>query len=593
MRRQKAFTLVELVMTIAIVGIMAGAFVSLFVPQIQLFLYLPTNLRVQEASSLMMETMVNGKMTVVQIGLNRVATFVPGLKYAEPAAATGKLVNLTGITYADPTEVRYNYFDAKRATHTARLFLNANTSAMVRLVDTETETDLKIISSNGARSTGGIRIQPVPGSTGIFKYYQQNDSELTTTPLSAADLNNVSRIDIAFVADTGGSDINSYQSSNLKRSSVSIKRRFYPEPGEWEFQFAKRNAVDTLPDLYAIKKHDGGTTAGSANTEVHIFDAADTGSGNFGAETSSTASNLGESGDHFDFFIADCGNASSRTPDGTQDLVAIQKILNSSGRVELRAYNGTNFAAAPMVNVQIGNGATDRRLLNGVEEYEFGMGNYRARGAAVDATNTQDLFVALLVSGKVNVRVFNGVGNYTAWFASSGDGPYITTIPTIDSTTNLWSYWKFLFVNWNADTYVDMVAIHKKRTASGFVEVTVLDGQPRSTSSTGTPTGNGTTSSTGTLRFQGILTNFSVTVPAQTIIPAVTGNNLDFRVADWNNDGTPDLICVQRNQTVSGSTVVRILSGIPSLVGTNQVLDNVLLQTGTAMPEVDNGKSLP
>ena len=564
MRRKKGFTLVELIMTIAIVGVMAGAFVSLFVPQLQLFLYLPTNLRVQEASSLLMEAMVNGKMTVVDIGGTRRATFVPGLKYAEPATATGKLVNLTGITYADPDEVQYTYFDAKRGMYTVRIFLNLTSNSIVRLVDTEVQSDLKVISSNGARGTGGVRIRTGEnngaGVASIFRYYRQDGTEMTGV-LTAANRNDINRIDIAFVADTGGGAISNYQASVVKRTSVSIKRRFFPEPGEWEFQFADRNG-DARPDLFAIKKHDGGTAAGSADTELHVYNGP-----NFGVENFNANIGSGESGDHFDFLVVDCDGT------GHAGLVRIQKIL--AGNVQL--FDGCNGSGV------IGSAAPTGPLPDGVDTYKFGMALYRANGAAApDAT--QDLFVALVVKGKTRVQVYSGDSVYTNWFSSTGNGYFVTSMATINATTNLWSDWDFFFVNWNPppavpnDNYVDMVAIHKKRTSSGFVEIIIFDGQARKSAT-------GALLSTGKFRFGKTLPG-----PARTIIPAITGNNLDFKIADWNNDGTPDLFCVQRNQTTSGSTVVRVLSGIPD--GSN-ILSNILLQTDTAMPEVDSGKSLP
>ena len=57
-----------------------------------------------------------------------------------------------------------------------------------------------------------------------------------------------------------------------------------------------------------------------------------------------------------------------------------------------------------------------------------------------------------------------------------------------------------------------------------------------------------------------------------------TGDNWEFLLGDYNNNGTLDLYCIKKNNTETNSTEVHILNG-------NDNFQYFLLQTGTALQE--------
>lgn len=569
-RRSNGFTLIELVMTLVIVSVMASAFVSLFVPQIQLFLTLPATLRVQDAAEEMMCTIIEG---------HRRGNLARGIRFAEALpSSVAKLSAVNGITYADPDEIRYTYHDSNRVSHAVRFYLDTNNNSMVRLVDNEAYSVLRIISSGGVRGTGGIQIFPGgangDGNDAIFRYFRADGTELTgfaNSVIPTANLSEINRVDIAYRANTGGSQISSYQSEVLKRSSVNVKRTFFPEPGDWDFQFADRNA-DNAPDMMAIKKNDGGTAAGSTVVELHAFNGPDLDAESFSANTA-----MAEAGDLFEFLIADCGSGAGtaqRQPDGVLDLVRFQKSnAVTTARVQMTITSVANLAGAPYLNTTLA--TTVPNVYQ--EEYDFAFADQAVSGSVGDGV--PDLYVIRRIanSSQVSIRIFNGSpGGTTVPYTTvvSGTSQFTKTLPSQPFASDA-NRMHFFVARWNqADQHPDLIALYTRGTPSGNVEVRVFAG---AATNLGAP-------------FQGFILGSGIaTVP--TIIPIPEGNNINFRVADWNNDGTMDIVGIQRNNTVSRSTVVRVLSGIPDAA--SGVLNGILRQDGTAMPEVNNIESLP
>ena len=65
-----------------------------------------------------------------------------------------------------------------------------------------------------------------------------------------------------------------------------------------------------------------------------------------------------------------------------------------------------------------------------------------------------------------------------------------------------------------------------------------------------------------------------------------TGDNWDFLLGDYNNNGTLDLYCIKKSNTETNSTEVHILNG-------NDNFQSFLLKTGTALQETgDNWEFL-
>jgi hypothetical protein len=129
--------------------------------------------------------------------------------------------------------------------------------------------------------------------------------------------------------------------------------------------------------------------------------------------------------------------------------------------------------------------------------------------------------------------------------------------------------------DWNGDRRPDLVVVQHSATASGRVELYILDGTP---SIPDAPSS-----------FQRLL--LRTTTPL-----ALPGGRHTYAMADWNGDGRLDLVAIQQSGTASGRTELRILDGATSF-------QTFLLQTVTALGPTDarhemsvadaNGDNLP
>jgi hypothetical protein len=141
-------------------------------------------------------------------------------------------------------------------------------------------------------------------------------------------------------------------------------------------------------------------------------------------------------------------------------------------------------------------------------------GDGRADLAVVEGTGT--------VSGKTEVRIMDGATQFqvlqlhTATALGATDGRY-----------------EFSLTDWNNDARPDLVAVQTSGTASGRIELRVLDGA-------------------ATFR--------RVALETATALP-VTENPPGFALADWNTDGRPDLVATQTSGTASKKIEVRVLDG--------------------------------
>ena len=557
MKLEKGVTLIELVMTIMIVGIMASAFISMFLPQVNLFFFLPNAIRVQNASSDVVASIVEG---------DRLAK---GLRYAEPDKLS-KITHTVGITAADPNAIAYTYFDANRVSHTAKVYLDTVDFSMKRQIDGGTP---QILSNGGAPGTGGITVTSESAALFTpFKFYNISNSELTGAAIKPLD---IYFITVTFYASTGGGNVKQQQSQTLRKVAVKVRHFVLQNSGEWEFQFAKWTG-GVKPDLVGIKKNATGSPAsspvGSRKTEVHIYNGNSAGGSMLAFATASlqTDTALEEVGDNFDFLIADCGNLATRVPDGTLDLVAIKKNQTPSGEVEIHIYDGQNIGAGifkiPILENAIGPVVIPLDLKNGYEDYEFQMGHWKPEGGSPDAI--LDLFVIKKKGATgTEVHVLDGATNFRDYFTF---GQLTTAVGNTDNK------WTFQIVDWNLDGYVDLACIQKRGGGSGKVEVHIWSGAPNAITHQ---------------RFQTALLHATSTLPPPTV------SNLDFRLVDWDNDTHPDLVWVQRNRTGSNTTEVHALScydatGNLILVNGGASFSREILDTATGLHETNNGKSL-
>ena len=114
--------------------------------------------------------------------------------------------------------------------------------------------------------------------------------------------------------------------------------------------------------------------------------------------------------------------------------------------------------------------------------------------------------------------------------------------------------------DWNGDRRPDLVMVQRSGTVTGRTEVYILDGRP--------------TLPNGASGFQRLLLHTATAL-------GPTDNRYAFSMADWNGDGRPDLVAIQKAGTASGRTELQVIDGASSF-------QRILLHTGTMLGMTDN-----
>ncbi len=114
--------------------------------------------------------------------------------------------------------------------------------------------------------------------------------------------------------------------------------------------------------------------------------------------------------------------------------------------------------------------------------------------------------------------------------------------------------------DWNGDRRPDLVMVQRSDTVSGRTELYILDGT--------------STLPNGASSFQRLLLHTGTAL-------GPTDDRHAFSVADWNGDGRPDLVVVQKSGTASGQTELQVLDGASNF-------QRLLLHTGTVLGPTDD-----
>jgi predicted acylesterase/phospholipase RssA len=145
-------------------------------------------------------------------------------------------------------------------------------------------------------------------------------------------------------------------------------------------------------------------------------------------------------------------------------------------------------------------------------------------------------------TSSTEVHILSGSSNFSSFLLQTG-----TALHETDAT------FAFLMTDWDGDGVPDLVAIKRRGTGSGSTEVHILSGASN---------------------FQQFILQTGTALPE-------TDSSFDFAMADWDRDGRPDLIAIKKSNTGTGSTEVHVLSGASNF-------QQFILQTGTALHETDN-----
>lgn len=177
------------------------------------------------------------------------------------------------------------------------------------------------------------------------------------------------------------------------------------------------------------------------------------------------------------------------------------------------------------------------------QNFDFALADFNNDGAmdlyCLKKTNT--------ASGTLEVHVLNGWGvpkPFQSFLLQTG-----SALNAADAAANF----VFAVADFNGDGVNDLYCIKKTNTGSKKLEVHVLNGADK---------------------FQTFLLH------AATSLDAADAANFEFAVADFDNDGHPDLYCLKKTNTGTGTLEVHVLNGADNF-------KTFLLQTGTALQAAD------
>jgi hypothetical protein len=149
-------------------------------------------------------------------------------------------------------------------------------------------------------------------------------------------------------------------------------------------------------------------------------------------------------------------------------------------------------------------------------------------------------------TGKTELRIMDGAYNFR---------PLLLHTATVLGPTD--SRHALSLKDWNGDGRLDLVVVQKSGTASGRTELRVVDG------------------ASSFRRF--LLETVTALDPADDRHPIL--------LEDWNGDGRPDLVAVQKSGTASGRTELRVFDGASNF-------QQQLAQTTTALGPTDKRHEL-
>lgn len=203
----RGFSLIEAILSIAIIGIVTAATVTYFVPQLGLFFYVPRNVQVQRAGADLIETIVEGDARA------------RGVRYARPlgAAACG-IIDHPSLGVTTPTLLSYTYLEADGVTsHTIAIRYTAATQIVERSIDSGAYEVIPYY----VKAASAFQFDP--SETRFFRYFNTAGTEMDDigTPIVP---NNVSRIQIGVFASSGAGAVEQAQGKIKLRGGTEIKR---------------------------------------------------------------------------------------------------------------------------------------------------------------------------------------------------------------------------------------------------------------------------------------------------------------------------------------------------------------------------------
>lgn len=215
-RRRAGVTLIELVVSLTIAGILASAFSMSVLPLMNTLVNFPQTTRVQNAAADLLQIIVEGDHAA------------KGLRYAGPPCVVGggggggNSITVAS-TSSDTSTLEYNYADADycgagagRASHTVTLTYDRTLGTVTRAVDGGSAIPIPSYVGSGSE----INFSVPGGGTDLFHYFDVSAADMGSSPA----VSDIYRVDIDVIASSGTGAVQFNSAQMRLKTGVEIKR---------------------------------------------------------------------------------------------------------------------------------------------------------------------------------------------------------------------------------------------------------------------------------------------------------------------------------------------------------------------------------
>jgi|GEM_PF-2438895 len=202
-------TLVELVITIAVSGILAGVVPPLILQGVQSLVFLPRALVVDQAAVEIMHQLVEGGFSTLTG-----QTTIPGLRFATKRNASEPALWLADTTRIGFVTSTGQYILVRLVSEAVKRSALSGLTTCTTIPGVLTEETLPYDPSSPVRIlTTGV----------LFLYYDSTGSVITPLPTGCPPATTIRRVDIAFTAQTGSGVFDQGQAHQDLTTSVAIR----------------------------------------------------------------------------------------------------------------------------------------------------------------------------------------------------------------------------------------------------------------------------------------------------------------------------------------------------------------------------------
>ena len=214
--RKRGFTIIELVIVIAVTAVLGGAFASVMVPMMNAYFYFPQSSRVANAGADLLQIIVEGNNLAKGLRYT-------GLPCAIGGGGGGGSTITTASSSGSTSTLTYNYVDADycgpaaaRTSHTVTLVYDSALGTVTRAIDGGTARNIPDYVS----STSDTNFSVSGGGTDIFHYFDITPSDMGAAPAVA----NIYRVDIDVITSQGSGNVKHNVGQIRLKTGVEIKR---------------------------------------------------------------------------------------------------------------------------------------------------------------------------------------------------------------------------------------------------------------------------------------------------------------------------------------------------------------------------------